>query len=499
MKKLLLFITISASAFGQAVEITPTKTPAQSNAIITKNGIGFEQRDTTGNIRLGTLIDGIGAYIQTHSNHPLRFATFNNSQQFVINTNGKVGIGSDIPAYWLDVRGRARIRHLTAVSPAVSETAGIWYNKANNSEGAFVGMYNDDTFGMFGMGTASNWKFGFDMTNVKMGIGTMTPKHPLTFPNAVGDKISFWGGNTAITDNHYGIGIQGAAFQFYVPTSTDNILFGTGRSGSFSEKVRITGLGNVGIGLNNPTSSLEVARGTGINGTTVLYGTTHATHFNYSTTEDTYIRGGKANSKVLINDVTGLGNVGIGTQTPGHKLQVNTIGNTTGIVHANNAGIQVGTYVGFGAGWLGTISNHPLALFVNNGQPALTVTTDERFQFGGSSIPAGYKMSVDGKVICTELEVLVTPWPDYVFKPEYRLKPLHEVENFIQTNGHLPNIPKAEEIESKSLAVGNMSKLQMEKIEELTLYLIEINKRLKKVEDENEVLKKELAATKSQK
>lgn len=490
MKKLLLFLFISASVFGQSVEINPNSVDTTSNAKIKKNGIGFEQ--TYGAIRVGTYVNDYSAYIQTHSNHPLRFTTNNGSQQLVINTDGKIGIGPFTPLYWLDVQGRGRIRHLN------SETAGIWYNKANNTEGAFVGMYSDDIFGLFGMGTVSNWKFGFDMTNTKMGIGTMSPKHPLTFPNAIGDKISLWGGNTSATDNHYGLGIQSAALQLYVPSTSENILFGTGRSGAFTERVRITGGGSVGIGLNNPTSSLEVARGTGTNGTAVIYGTTHASHFNYGTTEDTYIRGGKANGKVIINDVLGLGNVGIGTNAPAHKLQVNTTGNNSGIVHANNVGVQVGTYVGYNIGWLGTFSNHPLALFVNNGPPVFTITTDERFQFGETTIPAGYKMSIDGKVICTELEVLVTPWPDYVFKPDYRLKPLQEVESYIQTNGHLPNIPRAEEIENKSLAVGNMSKLQMEKIEELTLYLIEINKRLKKVEEENEMLKKELLATKSQ-
>lgn len=491
MKKLLLLLFISATALGQSVEINPSSTAAQSNAIIKKSGIGFEQ--TNGTIRVGTYVHNThGALIQTHSNHPLGFSTANGFRQLVLNTDGKVGIGNDLPAYWLDVNGRSRIRH------SGSETAGIWYNKADSTEGAFVGMYNNDIYGMFGMGTVSSWKFSFDMTNTKMGIGTMSPKHPLTFPSTIGDKISLWGGNTSATDNHYGLGIQSAALQLYVPSTNENIVFGVGRSGSFAEKLRITGTGNVGIGINNPTSSLEITRGAGSNGTAVIYGTTHASHFNYGTTEDTYIRGGKANGKVIINDVTGLGNVGIGTASPAYKLQVNTIGNSAGIVHANNVGIQVGTFVGYGAGWLGTLSNHPLALFVNNGEAALTITTDARFQFGYTSIPAGYKMSVDGKVLCTELEVLVTPWPDYVFKPEYKLKPLHEVENFIQTNGHLPNIPKAEEIENKSLAVGNMSKLQMEKIEELTLYLIEINKRLQKVEEENAQLKKALLATKSQ-
>ncbi len=101
-------------------------------------------------------------------------------------------------------------------------------------------------------------------------------------------------------------------------------------------------------------------------------------------------------------------------------------------------------------------------------------------------------MSVDGKLICTELEVKITPWPDYVFGKNYKLKPLPELESFIEKNGHLPNIPKAETIENQSLALGNMAKLQMEKIEELTLYVIEINNRLQKVEEENTNLKTEL-------
>jgi hypothetical protein len=497
MKKLLVLMLLSATAFGQSVEITPNNIGNQSNAVIKKMGIGFEQRDTSGTVRIGTYVNSQSAFLQTHSNHALSFATKNSAAQMTLNTDGKLNIGAGLPSYWLDVKGRARIKHYSTVSPAVTETAGIWYNKSNNTEGAFVGMFNDDIYGLFGMGTVSNWKFGFDLVNSRMGIGTMSPKHPLTFPNSVGDKISFWGGNTAATDNHYGIGIQGDAYQFYIPTTTANILFGVGRSGAFTEKVRITGAGNVGIGKNNPQGSLEVARGTGVNGTAAFYGTTNTSHFNFSTAEDTYIRGGKVNSKVIINDLAGLGNVGIGTSTPTHKFQVNTTGGTSGIVHTDS-GIQVGTFIGAETGYFGTFSNHPLSFFVNNGANAFTITTDERFQFGPTAIPAGYKMSVDGKVICTELEVLVTPWPDYVFKPDYRLKPLHEVENFIQANGHLPNIPKASEIENKSLAVGNMSKLQMEKIEELTLYLIEINKRLQKIEEENEMLKKALLATKSQ-
>lgn len=84
----------------------------------------------------------------------------------------------------------------------------------------------------------------------------------------------------------------------------------------------ITNSGRVGLGNTTPTAQLDVVRGTAPDGTAIFRGTTHVSHFNYATNEDTYIRGGKAGSNVYINDTPGLGKVGIGTINPQAKLHV---------------------------------------------------------------------------------------------------------------------------------------------------------------------------------
>ncbi|MCF0071485.1 hypothetical protein LZD49_13470 [Dyadobacter sp. CY261] len=90
-----------------------------------------------------------------------------------------------------------------------------------------------------------------------------------------------------------------------------------------------------------------------------------------------------------------------------------------------------------------------------------------------------YKMFVDGGMVTRDLIVTgAGTWADYVFQKDYKLRDLTEVEAFIKANGHLPNIPAATEVEKWGINVGEMSRLQQEKIEELTLYMIEQNKKL---------------------
>lgn len=94
-----------------------------------------------------------------------------------------------------------------------------------------------------------------------------------------------------------------------------------------------------------------------------------------------------------------------------------------------------------------------------------------------------FRLSVDGKVLAKEIYVTASNWADYVFDNNYKLKPLSEVEAFVKANHHLPNIPSAKEISEKGNNMADTDRLLLEKIEELTLYIIAQEKRIKELEE----------------
>ena len=113
--------------------------------------------------------------------------------------------------------------------------------------------------------------------------------------------------------------------------------------------------------------------------------------------------------------------------------------------------------------------------------PKLIVDGDayiaDHLSLGVASYAAGYKLSVDGKIICEELRVQnSTDWPDYVFDKDYGLLSLDELSKEISITKHLPGIPSASEVMTNGLNIGDMQKKMMEKIEELTLYVIDLKK-----------------------
>lgn len=104
----------------------------------------------------------------------------------------------------------------------------------------------------------------------------------------------------------------------------------------------------------------------------------------------------------------------------------------------------------------------------------------------GTTVQSGYSLAVCGKIRATEVKVnAASEWCDYVFEEDYDLRDLSEVDAFIKKNKHLPEIPSAKVVDKEGIEVSAMMVLMMKKIEELTLYTIEQEKRINQLEKNN--------------
>ncbi len=141
----------------------------------------------------------------------------------------------------------------------------------------------------------------------------------------------------------------------------------------------------------------------------------------------------------------------------------------------------------WGIGYQGNADN---ALHITNGNAGIMMSFLSNGRVGiGTTAPGTYKLAVEGKLGAREVVVTTAPWADYVFASNYKLRPLSEVARFIQENKHLPEVPTAAEVAQNGNSLAETDAILLRKIEELTLYLIELKK-------ENEVLKQEVNALK---
>jgi len=114
---------------------------------------------------------------------------------------------------------------------------------------------------------------------------------------------------------------------------------------------------------------------------------------------------------------------------------------------------------------------------------------------GADNFGSGFELSVNGEIICSAISTTpIGMWPDYVFSSSYSLRPLDQVEAFIDENHHLPGIPSATEIDSTGVDLGEMNRLLLEKVEELTLYMIQQKEISDLLIKENQVLNARLDA-----
>jgi hypothetical protein len=207
------------------------------------------------------------------------------------------------------------------------------------------------------------------------------------------------------------------------------------------------------------------------------------------------------------------GRVGIGT-TPDTKLDLLTSSSLDGfrITHSVNqgfinfqssslhqnayndltqnedAGIVFGSRNGIGQGTFGfIIAPH------RSGTSGLRI--DNQGNVGiATANTYGYKLAVNGNVICEKVVVKQkNNWPDYVFNSDHQLPSLTELEQYIRQHRHLPDVPSAEEVGKNGLDLGENQAALLKKIEELTLYVIEQNKKLEEQQKELNAVKQQLS------
>lgn len=208
--------------------------------------------------------------------------------------------------------------------------------------------------------------------------------------------------------------------------------------------------------------------------------------------------------KAQTNTFPSSGNVGIGTTTPqallqaitqytdfrfstGHLAQtpnmsvINT--NSNGRAASLEAGTN-GTAFSFDNGGYFAIISEPKSNFLNNnlGTGSILFYMSPTGNVGiGTSTPQE-KLSVNGNIVSQKVRVTQSGWADYVFNPSYHLPSLQEVEVYIKSNSHLPDVPTVHEVEKEGLDLGSNQAILLKKIEELTLYVIDQNKRIEKLE-----------------
>jgi uncharacterized protein YaiE (UPF0345 family) len=133
--------------------------------------------------------------------------------------------------------------------------------------------------------------------------------------------------------------------------------------------------------------------------------------------------------------------------------------------------------------------------FGTNNTVRMTLFNNGTILMGNTATPAGYRLYVETGILTEKIKVALKSsanWADYVFADDYQLQPLSEVEKYIRTHKHLPGVPSADDVVKEGLDLGSMDAKLLEKIEELTLHMIQLEKEVNNLKEKNEVLTEQL-------
>ncbi|MCX6315848.1 MAG: hypothetical protein NTW29_01045 [Bacteroidetes bacterium] len=425
-----------------------------------------------GGISKGFLqVNGDNVELGSYATNPLGKLVFhtNGSNRMYITPAGNVGIGTADPASKLHIIGGTNV-NLTSngfLLLGAESAANLVFDNNEiqaRTDSAASSLFLQGEGGRLQLGNTSDANLLFDGTSVQALFNGSA--ETLILQSTNGGKVRLGNGfDFSTTKLHIstggdaGLAANQSGYMMIGMSTAENLVFDNNEILARNNGVAST------LFLARDGSKVQLGNGAEATGTKL-----HITSGNDVGMTDNlsgYLMMGSQTGSNLVLDI--------------NEIQARNNGTPANLYLQNGGG---NVYIGDAANFTGS---HRLGV---DGNAVITGAV----RIGNTVTPSGYKLAVDGKAICTELLVRLVPnWPDFVFSKKYNLPSLAQVEQYIQLNQHLPGIPAAKTIEEGGLLIGEMQKLQMQKIEELTLYIIDMNKQLQQLKKENDLLKQTIS------